>query len=487
MRAIIAIATTNVQASKTKAVLAPTVANKTPPTSGPTMLANVPKPASRALDEGSSSGSSRRAGQVSSAGRLNVYSPADRKANTYSGQQQRCASDGVERHQQRHPRQHHVGDDHEPAPVHRVGGRTPDDREHEDGHQLDQTEHADGEDRARDREDLERHDHRDDRVAEVGDAMADEQAAVLARYPQRRQVHHVRTGALQQASARRRVGAGCHGKLIHGAETLARPLRESLTIERMFGTRWWLCHDRSSPGSVRCHGGTKRTAPRPTSCTSRRSPYPPRRGASAVPRADRRRGSGCACGPTTAPAISPIGSGCATASRTGRPVASSTQRTRWAACRRSPRRSRPARSASTRWSSSPGSPPTRPRTDWSNGPARVSAARIRHEGDVLRRIDEDEAARDDEVRSVSWSYRDEGRRFEMHADLPAAQGATVAQAIDRMTTTSRRCRTSERAARGRPGGPTHSSRSARLDSAPTRTRSVRRSSSTRARASSPAW
>ena len=66
--------------------------------------------------------------------------------------------------------------------------------------------------------------------------------------------------------------------------------------------------------------------------------------------------------------------------------------------------------------------------------ARVSAARIRHEGDVLRRIDEDEAARDDEVRSVSWSYRDEGRRFEMHADLPAAQGATVAQAIDRMTT-----------------------------------------------------
>jgi hypothetical protein len=67
--------------------------------------------------------------------------------------------------------------------------------------------------------------------------------------------------------------------------------------------------------------------------------------------------------------------------------------------------------------------------------SRVSAARIRHEGDVLRRVEVDEAAHDDEVRSVSWSYRDEGRRFEMHAELPAAQGATVAQAIDRMTAT----------------------------------------------------
>ena len=67
--------------------------------------------------------------------------------------------------------------------------------------------------------------------------------------------------------------------------------------------------------------------------------------------------------------------------------------------------------------------------------ARVSAARIRHEGDVVRRAETDEAALDDEIRAVSWSYRDEGRRFEMHAELPAAQGATVAQAIDRMSGT----------------------------------------------------
>jgi hypothetical protein len=67
--------------------------------------------------------------------------------------------------------------------------------------------------------------------------------------------------------------------------------------------------------------------------------------------------------------------------------------------------------------------------------ARVSAARIRHEGDVLRRVETDEAAHDDEIRAVSWSYRDEGRRFEMHAELPAAQGATVVQAIDRVSAT----------------------------------------------------
>jgi len=62
----------------------------------------------------------------------------------------------------------------------------------------------------------------------------------------------------------------------------------------------------------------------------------------------------------------------------------------------------------------------------------VSAARIRHEGDVARRADVDEAADDDQTRSLTWSYRDEGRRFEMHADLPAAQGAAVAKAIDRV-------------------------------------------------------
>ena len=62
---------------------------------------------------------------------------------------------------------------------------------------------------------------------------------------------------------------------------------------------------------------------------------------------------------------------------------------------------------------------------------KVSAARIRHEGDVVRTAAPDEAATDDAMRSVRWAFRDEGRRFELHADLPAAQGAIVATAIDR--------------------------------------------------------
>jgi len=62
----------------------------------------------------------------------------------------------------------------------------------------------------------------------------------------------------------------------------------------------------------------------------------------------------------------------------------------------------------------------------------VSSARIRQEGDLARRGEPDEAANDDAMRSVTWSFRDEGRRFELHADMPAAQGAVVATAIDRV-------------------------------------------------------
>jgi hypothetical protein len=62
----------------------------------------------------------------------------------------------------------------------------------------------------------------------------------------------------------------------------------------------------------------------------------------------------------------------------------------------------------------------------------VSAARIRHEADVVRAPDAEEAAHRERVRAVTWSFRDEGRRFEMHADLPAAQGAVVIRAIDRV-------------------------------------------------------
>jgi hypothetical protein len=65
----------------------------------------------------------------------------------------------------------------------------------------------------------------------------------------------------------------------------------------------------------------------------------------------------------------------------------------------------------------------------------VSAARIRREGDLVRATRTDDGADEDQRRSVSWSYTDEGKRFEMHADLPAAQGAVVVTAMERVATT----------------------------------------------------
>jgi hypothetical protein len=65
----------------------------------------------------------------------------------------------------------------------------------------------------------------------------------------------------------------------------------------------------------------------------------------------------------------------------------------------------------------------------------VSAARIRREGDLVRAATTDGGADEDQRRSVNWSYTEEGRRFEMHADLPAAQGAVVVTAMERVAAT----------------------------------------------------
>jgi hypothetical protein len=62
----------------------------------------------------------------------------------------------------------------------------------------------------------------------------------------------------------------------------------------------------------------------------------------------------------------------------------------------------------------------------------VSSARIRREGDLVRAARTDDGADDDSRRSVSWAYTDEGKRFELHADLPAAQGAIMVTAMDRV-------------------------------------------------------
>ena len=61
----------------------------------------------------------------------------------------------------------------------------------------------------------------------------------------------------------------------------------------------------------------------------------------------------------------------------------------------------------------------------------VSCGAIRHRGDLAARATLDEVVDVERSRSVSWWYFDEGRRFGLEAELPAAQGAIVAKAIER--------------------------------------------------------
>jgi hypothetical protein len=63
----------------------------------------------------------------------------------------------------------------------------------------------------------------------------------------------------------------------------------------------------------------------------------------------------------------------------------------------------------------------------------VSSGRIRHRADVECRRSLEEARDAEETRSVSWWYFDEGKRFGLEAELPAAQGAVVVNALERAT------------------------------------------------------
>jgi Domain of unknown function (DUF222)/HNH endonuclease len=66
---------------------------------------------------------------------------------------------------------------------------------------------------------------------------------------------------------------------------------------------------------------------------------------------------------------------------------------------------------------------------WAKG---VSAACIRHKADLAVRQSIEETRAVDETRSLCWWYYDEGKRFGLEADLPAAQGAVVAKALGRL-------------------------------------------------------
>jgi hypothetical protein len=66
---------------------------------------------------------------------------------------------------------------------------------------------------------------------------------------------------------------------------------------------------------------------------------------------------------------------------------------------------------------------------WAMG---VSAGCIRHKGDLAVRLSLAEIQEAEVGRSLSWWYFDEGRRFGLSAELPAAQGAVVARALERL-------------------------------------------------------
>jgi Domain of unknown function (DUF222) len=66
---------------------------------------------------------------------------------------------------------------------------------------------------------------------------------------------------------------------------------------------------------------------------------------------------------------------------------------------------------------------------WAQG---VSCGAIRHKGDLAVRSSLEEVADVDRTRFLSWWYFDEGRRFGLEAELPAAQGAVVARALERL-------------------------------------------------------
>lgn len=66
---------------------------------------------------------------------------------------------------------------------------------------------------------------------------------------------------------------------------------------------------------------------------------------------------------------------------------------------------------------------------WAKG---VSCAAVRRRGDLAAESSVRDVVDADRSRLVSWWWFDEGRRFGLEADLPAAQGAIVARALERV-------------------------------------------------------
>jgi hypothetical protein len=63
----------------------------------------------------------------------------------------------------------------------------------------------------------------------------------------------------------------------------------------------------------------------------------------------------------------------------------------------------------------------------------VSCGAIRHKGDLALRQSLDEVKDAEKSRTLSWWYFDENRRFGLQAELPAADGAVVEKALERLS------------------------------------------------------
>ena len=66
---------------------------------------------------------------------------------------------------------------------------------------------------------------------------------------------------------------------------------------------------------------------------------------------------------------------------------------------------------------------------WAKG---VSVGAIRHKGDLLRRRRIEEAREAERQRFLRWWWTDDGRKLGLEGELPAADGAVVAKALDRL-------------------------------------------------------
>ena len=65
----------------------------------------------------------------------------------------------------------------------------------------------------------------------------------------------------------------------------------------------------------------------------------------------------------------------------------------------------------------------------------VSCGAIRHKADLAHRESLEEVTDAEKSRTLSWWYFDENRRFGLQAELPAAEGAVVAKALERLSET----------------------------------------------------